>query len=127
MEGFWSKPPKGVDLHPTASDKDAMHIDPISESWTAALLLGAGAVLLVLNLVTVLVFAHDKRAARRGARRVPERTLHTLELLGGWPGSLVAQRLLRHKTAKASYRRAFRAIVGLHVVLLAFGGWLAMR
>ena len=104
-----------------------LQIDPTTAVWTEALLLGAGAALVVLNLVTMLVFAHDKRAARRGARRVPERTLHTLELLGGWPGSLMAQRLLRHKTAKASYRRTFRAIVGLHVVLLAFGGWLAMR
>lgn len=82
---------------------------------------------IALNVATVAVFAHDKRAARRrGARRVPERTLHTLELLGGWPGSLFAQRWLRHKTVKPSYRRAFWGIVALHVAMAAVlcGWWL---
>lgn len=79
-----------------------------------------------LNLTTVAVFAYDKRAAkRRGARRIPERTLHLLELSGGWPGSLFAQQWLRHKTVKASYRRVFWAIVTLHLAVAGLLiGWL---
>ena len=48
--------------------------------------------------------------------------LHLLELLGGWPGALVARHCLRHKTQKGSYRRGFWFIVLLHLTL--WGLWL---
>jgi uncharacterized membrane protein YsdA (DUF1294 family) len=81
-----------------------------------------GVFLAAINACTVLLYAHDKRAARRrGARRIAERTLHTLELLGGWPGALLAQRWLRHKTVKPAYQRVFRGIVALHLLLVAAG------
>lgn len=63
----------------------------------------------------------DKRAAIAGRRRWPERTLHGLEVLGGWPGSLVAQRALRHKNRKARYQITSWLIVALHMAgLVAF-------
>jgi uncharacterized membrane protein YsdA (DUF1294 family) len=68
----------------------------------------------VNSLLTFLIYAWDKRAARRGRERVPEVTLHTLELFGGWPGALLAQRLIRHKNAKVSYQVVFWLIVTLH-------------
>lgn len=60
-----------------------------------------------LSLMTFLVYARDKAAARRQARRTPEKTLHLLALLGGWPGAWYAQRRLRHKSIKPSFRRVF--------------------
>ena len=71
-----------------------------------------------MSLVTFVAFAWDKRCAVRAKRRVPERTLHTLELLGGWPGALAGQRWLRHKSEKLSYRIVLWAIVALHLA-----GW----
>lgn len=68
-----------------------------------------------LSAVTFLVFAFDKRRARRAGKRIAESTLHGLELAGGWPGSLLAQRVLAHKTRKASYQVPFWAIVVLHL------------
>jgi len=73
---------------------------------------------LVASVVTFAVYARDKQAAMRGARRTPERTLHWLALVGGWPGALLAQRLLRHKTRKPFFRTMLWLTVGLHVVLL---------
>ena len=67
--------------------------------------------LLVLNVATVVAYAVDERAARGGRRRVPERTLLVLGLLGGWPGAQLARHALRHKTRKVSFRRAHRATV----------------
>ena len=53
--------------------------------------------------ITYGVYALDKRAAQNAGRRTPESSLHLLSLLGGWPGALIAQVLLRHKTRKLSF------------------------
>jgi uncharacterized membrane protein YsdA (DUF1294 family) len=77
------------------------------------------------SLACLVAYAVDKRAAIRGRRRLRERTLLLLGLAGGWPGALVAQRLLRHKTAKASFQWKFRATVVLHLAACAaLAAWL---
>ena len=88
--------------------------DPTT-AWAVVAVVGA---LVSLNGVTVLAYALDKRAARRGARRVPERTLLTLGLAGGWPGAIVAQRRLRHKTRKRSFQSSFRLTVALNLAIV---------
>ena len=59
------------------------------------------------SAATVIVYAADKSAARRDDWRTPERTLHLLALVGGWPGALIAQAVFRHKTRKLSFRLVF--------------------
>jgi uncharacterized membrane protein YsdA (DUF1294 family) len=71
----------------------------------------------VTSVIAFCAMALDKHAATRGRRRIRENTLHQLELLGGWPGSLVAQRWLRHKTADRRYRFVFRLIIAAHVLV----------
>jgi len=58
----------------------------------------------------------DKRRAVHGGRRVAERTLHILELLGGWPGALFGQVLFRHKRRKLTYMLVFLGILGFTFV-----------
>jgi uncharacterized membrane protein YsdA (DUF1294 family)/cold shock CspA family protein len=90
--------------------------------WVAALYAGA-------SVVCALVYAIDKSAAVAGRWRVSESTLHMLSLVGGWPGALVAQQVLRHKSNKASFRAAFwgtvvgnvAAFVAIHSPLAV--GW----
>lgn len=74
-----------------------------------------------MSLITYAAYAIDKSAARAGGRRTPEATLHLLALFGGWPGALAAQRLIRHKSSKASFQAVFRLTVVLNVGAL---GWL---
>lgn len=72
-----------------------------------------------MSMATFIVYALDKRAARTGAWRVAENTLHGLSLLCGWPGALLAQELLRHKSAKPAFRRLFWLTVVLNVLAFA--------
>ena len=75
----------------------------------------------VASVVTFCVYWVDKRKAELRAWRVPEKTLHTLALVGGWPGALLAVKKLRHKSSKPSFLVVLWAIAGLHVLLW---GWL---
>lgn len=78
------------------------------------------AVLLVTSVVAFLMYRTDKRAAVRGAYRIPESTLHLVSLLGGWPGALVARHVLRHKTRTQPFRTLFWVTVILNCAALAW-------
>jgi uncharacterized membrane protein YsdA (DUF1294 family) len=59
-----------------------------------------------INAVTWMVFFYDKRVAgRKGVIRVPESALFLLAVGGGLPSTLLAMQVLRHKRAKASFKR----------------------
>lgn len=76
----------------------------------------AALVYLLPSLLAVLLYRHDKRQAGQGGQRTPENLLHGIELLGGWPGALLAQQLFRHKTRKLSYQLVFWLIVIAHQI-----------
>jgi uncharacterized membrane protein YsdA (DUF1294 family) len=78
----------------------AAHRGGLAVRWVAAYAL-------VISTLTYQVYACDKRRAEAGEWRLPEAWLHLMDLLGGWPGGLLAQRRLRHKCAKASYQFIF--------------------
>ena len=61
----------------------------------------------ISSLLTFLVYAKDTSAANKGSWRPPEFTLHLFSLFGGWPGALVAQQKLRHKSKKQPFRFVF--------------------
>ncbi len=61
----------------------------------------------VMSIVCALVYLIDKSAAKHRRQRISEGMLLGLGLFGGWPGAIVAQQVLRHKTSKASFRRSF--------------------
>jgi len=77
---------------------------------------------LIASAVCFALYAIDKSAAVAGRRRTPERTLHLCALLGGWPGALLAQHALRHKSVKAGFRAVFRVTVAANLAALF---WLA--
>ncbi|WP_248798506.1 DUF1294 domain-containing protein [Pseudomonas sp. MWU13-2105] len=80
---------------------------------------GSAFALWAYGLVSPLAFVlywRDKRKARDATWRTPEKVLHAIELLGGWPGALIAQQVFRHKTRKVSYQLVFWLIVLLHQV-----------
>ena len=69
--------------------------------------------LAAVNLVTFTVYGVDKAKARRGAWRVPEKTLFLLPLLGGSVGALLGMLVFRHKT------KHWYFVWGIPLILLA--------
>jgi len=69
-----------------------------------------------VSIICFIAYAIDKSAARSGGWRTAESTLLVLGLAGGWPGAILAQQLLRHKSNKPSFRSAFWGTVVLNVV-----------
>ncbi|MFT5711306.1 MAG: uncharacterized membrane protein YsdA (DUF1294 family)/cold shock CspA family protein [Halioglobus sp.] len=78
---------------------------------------------LSISLISFFLYAFDKAAAKDGAWRTSEGTLHLLSALGGWPGALIAQQVLRHKSKKASFRAAFRVTVIFNLLGFAWLNW----
>jgi uncharacterized membrane protein YsdA (DUF1294 family) len=78
------------------------------------------AYLLLSGSAFVMYRADKSAAAVRGRRRTPESTLHTIDLLGGWPGALVARHVFRHKTIKQPFRTVFWLTVVANGAALAW-------
>lgn len=78
----------------------------------------------LISLITFFSYALDKSKALQGQWRIPESTLHLLELLGGWPGAMAAQRVFRHKIRKTSYQITFWLIVCVHLIVTIDALWL---
>lgn len=74
----------------------------------------------LLSGVAFLIYGADKSAAAQGRWRTSESTLHTIALVGGWPGALVARRVFRHKTTKQPFRTIFWGTVIANCVALAW-------
>jgi uncharacterized membrane protein YsdA (DUF1294 family)/cold shock CspA family protein len=62
---------------------------------------------LAASLVTFMVYALDKSAAKSGQWRTQENTLFLMGLAGGWPGAILAQQLFRHKSSKRDFQTFF--------------------
>ena len=84
---------------------------------------------LVVSAYSFYLYGLDKRRSVLGGRRVPEKTLHTVDLMGGWFGGLAARRLLAHKTAKRRFVVGFWLSAVGHVAvcagLLMMVSWMA--
>lgn len=83
----------------------------------------------LMSAATFVAYAIDKSAARSQRWRTPESTLHLLALLCGWPGALLAQVVLRHKSRKAGFQVVFWVTVLINCLALAWllGGDSAAR
>ena len=88
----------------------------LAAAGLAGLLAWAGlhwlwAALAGLNAATLLCFGYDKHQAIMKGRRVPERVLHALTLLGGTVGAALGMVIFRHKIHDRGFRLIFFFIV----------------
>lgn len=75
---------------------------------------------IILSLVAFGMYKKDKSAAEWDEWRTPESTLHLISLIGGWPGALIAQNKLRHKSKKLSFKVVYWATVMINCGALAW-------
>lgn len=76
--------------------------------------------LIILNLITFLYYGVDKAKSRRGNRRISEKTLLLLALLGGSAGALLGMKTFRHKTKKLSFQAWIALILVLQIWFIYF-------
>jgi uncharacterized membrane protein YsdA (DUF1294 family) len=81
------------------------------------------AYLALVNVIAFAVFVIDKRQARRGLHRLPERSLLLLCLLGGSVGAFLGMVVMQHKTHKRWFQMQFRSILALQTGGLALIVW----
>ena len=79
------------------------------------------AVLAVLNLLSFCLMAYDKRLAKTGKRRVPEKTLFLAAACFGGLGGVLGMTLCRHKTKHWYFRLFFPLFLIVQIGLLAAG------
>jgi uncharacterized membrane protein YsdA (DUF1294 family) len=56
--------------------------------------------MIIINIISFIIYAIDKRLAIKKRTRVPEAILLFLSIIGGSLGSLIAMYLVHHKTKK---------------------------
>lgn len=68
--------------------------------------------LLIINLIAFAAYGLDKKRARKGQWRIPERTLLFLAAIGGSAGALAGMYFFHHKTRK------WKFFIGVPLILL---------
>ena len=86
----------------------------ISLVWKLSIFVGAA--YLAMSFICAVFYWVDKHSAKTGAWRISEATLLMLGVFGGWPGAIVAQHILQHKTTKPSFRIEHWATVIMNLV-----------
>lgn len=77
--------------------------------------------LIIINIITFITYGIDKAKARKGAWRIPEKTLIGLAVAGGGIGALAGMSFFHHKTRKPLFK------IGIPVILIieaAVAAWL---
>lgn len=83
------------------------------------IILTALAVVVIMNIVAFVLMGHDKRCARQGKWRVPEKTLFLVAACFGGLGGVLGMKVFHHKTQHWYFRVFFPVMLGMQVVLLA--------
>ena len=76
--------------------------------------------LLLINLAGFVMMGIDKNRAKRGAWRIPEKTLFTCALLGGSLGTTLGMSMFRHKTRHWYFKYGMPLILVVQVVLINY-------
>lgn len=77
------------------------------------------AYILIINIIGFMLMGIDKHRAKRGAWRIPEKTLFGCALLGGSLGTTLGMYAFRHKTKHWYFKYGMPLILILQVIVLS--------
>ena len=75
---------------------------------------------IIINLIGFFIMWLDKRKAKKGAWRIPEKTLFLVTALGGGIGTTVGMYVFRHKTQKLNFVIGFPFITILEIIAVIY-------
>lgn len=76
--------------------------------------------LIVMNIIGFASMGIDKSKAKRGAWRIPEKTLFLIAILGGSVGSIVGMKQFRHKTKHKTFTIGMPAILLVQAAIILY-------
>ena len=91
------------------------------------IILVALAVIAIMNIVAFVLMGYDKRCARQGKWRVPEKLLFLVTACFGGLGGVLGMKVFHHKTQHWYFKVFFPVLLVVQIVLLAVGAYLLMR
>ena len=84
----------------------------------------AVAVVVIMNIVTFVLVGHDKKCARQGKWRVPEKTLFLVTACFGGLGGVLGMKVFHHKTQHWYFKVFFPVLLIVQIAVLAVGACL---
>ena len=91
------------------------------------IILAALAVVVIMNIAAFALMGHDKRCARQGKWRVPEKTLFLVTACFGGLGGVLGMKVFHHKTQHWYFKVFFSVSLVMQVVVLAVGAYWLYR
>ena len=91
------------------------------------IILVALTIIAIMNIAAFVLMGHDKRCARQGKWRVPEKRLFLVTALCGGLGGVLGMKVFYHKTQHWYFRVFFPVLLVIQIVALAAGAYLLMR
>ena len=76
--------------------------------------------LIIVNAAAFLLMLADKQKAKRGAWRIPEKTLIGAAAIGGSIGALAGMYTFRHKTKHLKFTLGIPLILAVQVIAVIF-------
>ena len=91
------------------------------------IILVALAIIAIMNIAAFALMGHDKRCARQGKWRVPEKTLFLVMACFGGLGGVLGMKVFHHKTQHWYFKVFFPVLLAIQVVVVIVGAYLLMR
>ena len=91
------------------------------------IILAALAVLAAMNVASLALMGHDKKMARQGKWRVPEKTLFLVTACFGGLGGVLGMKVFHHKTQHWYFKVFFPVLLIIQIAGISAGAYLLMR
>ena len=91
------------------------------------IILAALAVLAAMNVASLALMGHDKKMARQGKWRVPEKMLFLVTACFGGLGGVLGMKVFHHKTRHWYFKVVFPVLLIIQIAVISAGAYLLMR